>query len=167
MFVFTKEIYERLDKLLDFSLFAWLMVIEMGDDTAFYLTANNESILHDGHTYQPYPMKLGPFGDSGEGNLPTTTVTLSNIGTIVTKHLEDDLWDQAPVFLLLIYKGDGTPGEKSVELLRWEFTLQAASTTHKNATLVLGQPNYLDTPFPPHRFLRETIFKAIPRNIRR
>lgn len=157
-----QELYERLDKLLDSGLLSWVVAIELTTQRAFYLTPNNEPIRHEGVTFLPFPVKIGDFADSGDGDLPSTTISFTNVGGAIMPFLEAQGWDQARVIFKLVY----VP-EPDMEVgVRIDLVVQGAVASHEAVTLHLAQPNYMDRPFPPIRFLRNEGFPGIPRNQR-
>ncbi|MEE9609549.1 MAG: hypothetical protein V3U03_17565 [Myxococcota bacterium] len=155
------EFYKRLDALLDEGVLCWVEAIELTTGQTFYLTTNSESVIHGGRRWLPFPMQIGDFEDSGEGNLPSTTLSLTNVGRLPMVHLEAGGWDQARVVskLILVDSPDLEIG------VRFDLTVQAAVATHETVTLHLGQPNFFERRFPSRRFLRSELFPGIPRNI--
>ncbi len=75
------DFYKRLDALLETGVVTWVVAIELTTGSAFYLTTSNQPIRHANLTWIPFPMKLGNFEDSGEGNLPSSSLTLGCIST--------------------------------------------------------------------------------------
>lgn len=155
-----QDLYAHLDALLDAGIVAWVVAIELTNGAAFYLTLNNEPVQYKGITWMPWPMKLGDFEGSGEGDLPGSTLTMSNVGRIAMTHLEQGGWDQADIRTELVYLPDPTTQFP----LQLHDVVQAAVATHENVTLSLAQPNYFQISFPPRRFLRAELFPGIPRN---
>jgi uncharacterized protein DUF1833 len=152
-------IYERLDALLDAGVLTWVVAVELTTGQAFYLTPNSEPVAYKGNTYLPFPMELGEFPDSAEGNLPRTQLAITNVGRLAMPYLEGSGWDQARVVFQLVY----LPMPTTDIGLRLDYTVQGAVATHETVTLPLGQPNFFDRPFPPHRFLRSAGYPGIPR----
>lgn len=148
-----------IDRLLDEGVVAWVVAIELRSGLAFYLTPNREPIQHAGLTWLPFALKFGRTDDSGSGDLPSSTMTLSNVGRLAMPYLEGDSWDQATVMRRLVWLA-----EPELETgLVVEHVVQGATATHESVTLALGQPNYFERPFPPGRFLRSAGFAGIPR----
>lgn len=155
-----QDLYTRLDALLEAGVLTWCVAIELGNGAAFYLTPHNQPVAYKGITWLPFPLRLGDFQDSGEGDLPSTSLSLSNIGRICMPYLEGDVWDQAHVRIELVYLPDPT-----LEVgLRFDHVTQGAVATHENVTLSLAQPNYFAISYPPRRFLRSELFPGIIRN---
>ena len=155
------DFYKRLDALLDTGVLTWVVAIEMTTGVAFYLTTSNEPVRHLNLTWIPFPMKVGNFVDSGEGDLPSSTLTLTNVGRIPMRYLEGSGWDQAIVIEKLVLTVD-TQLETG---LRFDYVVQAAVATAKVVTLHLGQPNFFSRLYPPQRFLRSELFPGNPRNV--
>lgn len=152
--------YDRIDKLLDDGVLAWVVAINLTDGTSFYLTTNDKHLVYAGQTWEPFPMKIGEQPDSGEGNLVSSTLTLSNVGRIPMPFLEREVWDQAVVELQIVF----------VPLLTTQLGLsavtriQSATATHEAVTLNLGRPNWAARPYPVSKFIAAERFPGIPRN---
>lgn len=156
-----QNFYKQLDALLEDGVLVWVVAIELINGSTFYLTTNSESVLHLGQRWLPFPMKVGDFEDSGEGNLPSASLTLTNVGRVPMQHLESGTWDQARVVFKIVFVPDLT-----LEVgVRFDLTVQGAIATHESVTLTLAQPNYFERAFPPRRFLRNELFPGIPRNV--
>lgn len=154
--------WTRLVELLDEGTLAWAIAIELTNAQAFYLTNASKVIRFRDLSWFPYPMKIEGFPGSGDGDLPGTNLSLTNIGRIPMPYLEDvnRPWDQARVIFLLVY----VP-EPSIDIgFRLDYAVQAAAATHETVTLNLGQPNFFRRNFPGRRYLRDTGFPGIPRN---
>lgn len=155
-------IYEHLDALMTSGVLAWAVAIELTTGGAFYLTPNNEPFTYRGRTWLPFPLNFGDIEDSGEGDMPTSTLTLSNVGRVAMPYLEGVGWDQARVLRRLVFMPDPT-AEIGLEI---DLTVQGAVATDEAITMSLGQPNFFDRPIPPGRFVRSVGFPSIPRVLR-
>jgi len=156
-----EDIIPILAKLLDDGVVTFAVAIGLSSSEALYLTPNAEPFEHQGRTFHPYPMSLADFEDSGDGDLPSTSITLTNVGRLPMPYLEAMDWDQAPVTIYFVYAKD-----TSIDFgIRLDFAVQSAVATHTDVTLSLGQPNYFDKKFPGRRFLRAAGFPGIPRNV--
>lgn len=155
------DFYKRLDALLESGVLTWVVAIELTTGVAFYLTTSNEPVRHLSITWVPFPMKLGNFEDSGTGDLPSSTLSLTNVGRIPMQYLEGSGWDQAIVIEKLVLTAEPT-----VDIgLRFDYVVQAAVATAKTVTLHLSQPNFFQRSYPPQRFLRSEQFPGISRNV--
>ena len=56
--------------------------------TVFYLVANNQETKLDGATYYPYPIRMGDFEETSEGNLPLFEVQLGNPSRLLSPYIE-------------------------------------------------------------------------------
>lgn len=55
-----------------------------GDVARFHAHTKNGSIIWQGNEYKPWPVNASGFGMSGEGQQPTPTVTLGNVGGAIS-----------------------------------------------------------------------------------
>ena len=156
------EFYPVLERLLDSGVLAWAVTIELSDASglAIYLTSNNRAIDRNGNTHLPYPLRIGEIEDSGNGDLPTTQLTLSNVGRFPMPYLEGRQFDQARVIMELVYISD-----VSKDILRVDATALAATATSEAVSITLGPPSHFDEQFPGLRWIRSERFPGIPRNV--
>jgi hypothetical protein len=154
--------YAHLSRLLDEGVFAWAIAIEASPGSAFYVTNNPEDIDFAGHTWQSFPLELGIQNKDGEGDLTTTTLSLTNIGKLVMDYLESRAWDQGRVNVRLVYVP--APDELPVGL-DLDYRIQGAAATFTTITLNLGQPNFFGRQYPAKRFVRDAGYPGIPRNV--
>lgn len=152
--------YEQLDTLIHAGVLCWALTIELNNAEALYLTNNNRAFERHGQTYLPFPFKVGAIADSGDGDLPTTTLTLSNVGRFPMPYLEGGRFDGARVILEIAYLPDLT-----IDILELEAFGQHATATEEAVTVTLGQPNWFERLYPGIRWLRTERFPGIPRNI--
>lgn len=155
------DFWAKLDRLIDVGVMAWAITIELTrPDEAVYLTNANRAFTRHGQTYQPFPLKLAEISDSGDGDLPTTALTLSNVGRFPMPYLEARRFDQAKVIIELAYLADQT-----VDVLRVDAVGQTAVATSEAVNLNLGEPNLFDRLYPGRRWVRSSGFPGIPRNV--
>lgn len=158
---YTADTWASLLKLVDSGVFAWLVLLEAETRSAFFLTGNTEAISYAGKTWQPFPLTVGVVRDAGRGDVPSWSVSLSNIGRLPMPYLESRAWDQgqAQVFLVAAANPDATGA-----LLRGRFRIQGATATHETVTISSGHPNFFAKPFPARRYVRKDGFPGIVRN---
>lgn len=149
-------------RLLDEKALAWLAMLEANPGEAFYLTSHRDAIDYGGRTWQPWPMRFEVLSDDGEGNLPTTTLTLANVGRVAMPYLEARGWDEGDVVLQLVY----APAPAALPInLRVRFQILSASANWEAVTLRLGQPNFFNRQYPAERFIRDAGYPGIRRNL--
>jgi hypothetical protein len=152
----------HLSRLRDQGNFVWCIAIEVSPGKAFYLTEHDQPIDYLGRTWIPFPLKIEEQKESGEGDLTTTSLTLSNIGRLPMQYLEEDQWDQGSVTGLQVY----APQPAAIEIpRRWRYYINGVTATHQSITLHLGQRNALTRPYPAKRYLRDEGFPSILRSL--
>lgn len=153
-------IFRRIDRLIDAGVMAWAITIELKIGQALYLTNSNAVIYRNAQVYQPFPLKVGEISDSGDGDLPTFTITLSNVGRFPMPYLESRAtWDQATTYLELVY----VPQPEAL-VLQIEGSIQAATASSASVSLSIAAPNFYDRPFPGLRWIRSDGNPGIPKN---
>lgn len=159
---FSTLVQERFAKLIEEGVLAWCVAIEAAPAQAFYLTTHRQSVTFSSQAWNPWPMKLGRFHDSGTGDLPTTELTISNIGRLAMPYLEARSWDEGDVQIILVFaeEADAIP-----IALRMRFAILAASAKQDAITLTLGQPSFWSRQFPGRRYIRDAGFPGILRNV--
>ena len=156
------ESYRHLMTLIEDGTLSWCVAIEVAAGTAFYLTNHPKDIYFRGITWFAYPMEIGDQHDNGQGDLTSTTVTLSNVGRLPMSHLELGAWDQGKTTLLICFVND--PDGVDIPI-RLQYSITGAAANHDSVTLSLAQPNYLERPFPGSRYIRDQGFPGIVRNV--
>lgn len=154
------DFWRILDRLVDGGVLAWAVTVEFTHDQALYLTNSSRAFDRGGQTYQPFPLKLGSFTDSGDGDLPKASLSLTNVGRFPMPYLEAGLFDQARVILELAYMPD-----LALDVLRIEAYAQTAQATPEAVQVILGSPDWFSHLYPGIRWLRSVQFPGIPRNI--
>lgn len=156
---YPAQSHDLLGRLFDPSLIVWLALIETEPGSAFLITNHGKDVVHAGIAWQSFPMKLDKMEDSGKGDLPSSTLTISNVGRITMPILEAGQWRQGLVLLLAVFKDfpDLPP------LVSLRFRIQGAAVTTDRVSLLIGQQNLHEQQFPRERFLRLR-FPAIPLN---
>jgi len=155
--------WRGLNALRDTQPFLWLYTIETGsDDEALHLVKNPEPITWNGATYKPWPISIGEISESGEGEVVSTTLTIANIGGIVTTYLEAASLRQAQVTTIIVYARDMV----LTESVRFRWAIRAAKETPPAVAIQLGLPDFYELPFPRRRFIRANGFPNIPKRLR-
>lgn len=151
---------KKLAKLRDAGPFVWCRCIEVSATEAFYLTEHDEVIDHLGIEWWPYPMKMDEQRQSGEGDLTTALLTLSNVGRLPMQYLEEFGWDQGAVTELLVY----APSPAAIIVpYNVRSYINAVSADFESVSLNLGQRNAFGRPFPPQSYIRDKGYPGILR----
>ena len=154
------DFWDKLDRLMDAGELVWAVTIELTFNQGIYITNANRAFERNSQTYQPFPLKVGALTDSGDGDLPTSTLTLTNVGRFPMPFLEANRFDQARIIMELAYMPD-----QSLDILRLHAIAQSATSTEEAVTLALGQPDWFSRLYPGIRWIRSERFPGIPRNI--
>lgn len=160
MIQFPVAILGKLAKLFDNGAFRWSVCIEVVKGSAFYLTDHDLPISFLGKDWSPFPMELGEHKASGDGDLTTSVLTVSNIGRIAMPYLESGSWDQGVVIFQPVYvpSPDGL-----VVPRRIRYFINNASADMQAVTLNLGQRNVFARPYPARSYIRNQGFPGILR----
>ncbi len=143
------------NQLATLERFIWLYEIEVPTDppTMYRLVRAPESVVYKGRTYSPFPISHDVIDRDIQGDLPETTLTVSNISREIISTLEtyDGLVGQRVKIILahsLVMGEDAVPvGEESFYVMR-------SAADAKAASLVLGTTNLHDLKVPKARMMR-------------
>lgn len=154
------NIIASMETLLTSDVIVWVVALTFLDGTALYLTPNKEPVTYLGFEYSPANMELPDFDDSGDGDLPSATMTIENVGRVAMQYLESSNrpWDQAKVIFQLAKTTDPSRNTK----VRFELFIQSATANDKVVSLSLGTANWFDRLFPGDHYLRDTNAPGIP-----
>lgn len=158
------DIYASLDPLLKADVAVWCIALVLNDGSTLYLTTDNQPLEHDGHHWLPFPMDVGAIPDSGEGDLPTAQLSLTNVGRVPMLYLEAGVWDQALVVERAVIRDLARFEDAQGLIVEIPLRMQGAEATHETVTLALGQPNLLQRPYPVARYIRDEKYPGIPPN---
>ena len=120
------DFWRVLDTLIDSGELTWAVTIELTFGEAIYLTSSNRAFERNGQTYQPFPLKVGALTDSGDGDLPKSSLTLTNVGRFPMPFLEANRFDQSRVIMELVYLPD-----RELDILRLDAVTQNATATEE------------------------------------
>ncbi len=162
MRTFTTATWQKLDALIDAGLACWCIEIEAKSGEAFHLCNNSRAISLNGISYRPYPFKLGEIADSSDGDLPETTLTLPDPLRVIAPYIEADSYDQGGVNAFLVYIDEA--GTVTSIGYRAEWAMQSATEDGEKVTFALGQPNFMERPFPGERYIASERFPAMVPN---
>lgn len=163
MILMTPTTRAELDRMISRGVIAWCMELEAERGSAFHLTTNSAPITLGGVEYIPFDFRVGDLPSGGDGDLTETTITMANVGRIAMAYLESFAFDQGRITLtLVILPPNDSPVTTQVV---YRYAIQTATATHTTITITAGQPNYMERPFPPERYIRSSKFPALPRRI--
>jgi len=138
----------------------YLIVVQVTDTQALYLTNHSESIVYDGHTYKPFPVAVGDIGEDSKGNLETITLSISNINRMAMAYME--LHDALMGRDVWIYIVNTVYLTQAVGLGIFQVT--EASADENVATFTLGHYHFFSVKFPRNRYIKgrcRFVFKSV------
>lgn len=144
------------NQLATLERFVWLYEIDVPTDplTRYRLVKNTNGVSFRGFTYSPFPITHDVISRDSQGDLPETTLTVSNVTREVISTLEnyDGLIGQKVKIILahsLALGDDGIPvGEE-------EFEIVQSAANDEAVTLTLGTSNLFQQKLPKSRMLRD------------
>lgn len=150
------SVLQEKNQLATTERFIWLYEIFVPSTpttTTYRLTKQVESISFDGQIYSPFPISHNTIVRDNTGDLPTTTLTVSNMTREVIATLEnyDGLVGQRVRIILthsLLLAGGG------VVLAEEDFEVIHSSANAEAVTLQLGTMNLFDSFVPKNRMAR-------------
>jgi lambda family phage minor tail protein L len=149
------EILAEKNQLATLERFIWLYEIHVPTDplTLYRLVRAPESVDYQGRTYSPFPITHDVIPRDNEGDLPETTLTVSNVSREIISTLETYnglVGQQVKVILAhsLSLGNDAVPVGEEV------FYVVRSAADAKAATLVLGTTNLHDLKVPKTRMMR-------------
>lgn len=114
------------------------------------LTHYREPITLSGVVYQPWPIEMEELDESGEGDLPTLTLSIGNRPRLLAPYLEEPGPKKGLLGKEIIIRF------ANLDLLPhyWEFRYECrhASLTNEALLLTLEPPNYLQHVIPEERY---------------
>jgi lambda family phage minor tail protein L len=143
------------DSLASASPWVWLYEIEVptSTPTRYRLARHNQAITFNGNEYVPFPVAHASTTENTKGDLPTVTMTISNIGREVTSNLEsyNGLIGQ-PVRIMLVSLEDL---DSSSPVMQEEYEILSVSARDDHVSASLGTYNALRATFPAQRAIRD------------
>ena len=142
------------NKLATGARFIWLYEIEVPTATAtrYRLTSNPDSVTFRGNTYSPFPIAHSEVKQDSEGNLPTITMTVSNVSREVIATLENHagLIGQ-PVRIMLVHELSLLTNDAVIEQ---DFKITGSTANDQSVTAQLGDISLYESTVPGHRMMR-------------
>lgn len=159
MKTFPEDFITRINALYDGGKLVLLIEIDLDSTTTRYYCNHHEAIVFNSITYDPLPMKIDEYGSNTRGELPSVSVTISNIGNEALEILETyDVLEKTVVMRVVNLETlSDITAQDSTELM-----LIAVSTTNNGvATFILGLPIATDEEVPREIFTSQD-FPGIP-----
>ena len=148
------QVLQEKNQLATLERYIWLYEIWVPTDppTAYRLTRQIAEVTHDGYTYSPFPISHDTTTRDSSGDLPSTSLTVSNMSReiIATLELYDGLIGQKVRVILThsLLAGSGSMiGEDIYEVV-------SSTATAEAVTLTLGSANLFDSKIPKARMAR-------------
>lgn len=153
---FPPSLLQEKNQLATGERFIWLYEVNVPSTpttTTYRLTKQVEAIEFEGQTFSPFPISHNTVVRDNTGDLPTTSLTVSNMSREIIATLEnyDGLVGQRVRIILthsLLLAGGG------VVLAEEDFEVINSSATAEAVTLQLGTMNLFDSFVPKNRMAR-------------
>lgn len=151
---FPVSILQEKNQLATSEQFIWLyeVWVPTAPETVYRLARRNESVELGGYTYTPFPIGHNTIVRDQAGDLPSTSIVVSNITReiIATLEAHAGLVGQKVRIILThtMLSGAGQMiGEETFEIL-------SSTATAESATFTLGSTNLFDAKVPKARMAR-------------
>lgn len=149
------EILEEKNQLATLERFIWLyeLVVPTDPPTRYRLTRGPEAVSYRGFSYSPFPVSHEMITRDREGNLPETTLTVSNVSREIIQTFEahEGLVGQE---VKIILAHSLTSGADGVPVAEETFRVIQSAADAKAATLTLGTRSLFDQKVPKTRMMR-------------
>lgn len=149
------NILQEKNQLATTERFIWLYEIAVPTDppTMYRLTRQPEAVNHGGFTYSPFPISHDIVTRDATGDLPTTSVTASNMSREIIGELEayEGLVGQTVRIILTHSLLDPSSSQSVIEE---RFEVLSSTATADSVTLSLGSSNLFDSFIPKARMAR-------------
>ena len=142
------------------SRFVWLYEIEvptspasdLNPQTRYRFCAQTEEVTWQDNIYSPFPITHGAAAEGSDGDLPTLSLTVSNISREIAGTLEtyNGLIRQ-PVKIMLVLMTDSyatEPQHDNQPILDWDFKITSMSLNDEAATATLGDISLYEVNIP-------------------
>lgn len=151
----STAVFEAIQKLDNVDAFIWLYEVEVPTSPPTRLRfagRHPEAITFRGNLYYPFPITHSPVAENTEGDLSTTSLTVSNISREIATILEahDGLAGQA-VRTMLVSAFDLASGNPMIEQ---DYTIRELSMNGMSITAQLAVYNVYRSRFPALRLMR-------------
>ena len=131
----------------------WAAVVTLPGSSSpdYYWVNQNLSITYQDHTYTPMGLEISETTDSGDGRLPSLTMTIANLARQLDYHL--DRLDGAIGATVILQYLNTNHLAADASVLEREFTVINSVVTNEVATFSLGAHNHLRQRFPRGRYI--------------
>ena len=137
------------NKLRSTAPWVWLFEVQLDSTRSIAVAMWDANVVSNGITYLAFPVLVGSQSRSEANELPTLTITISNLSSEVISELEQsNLMDQR-VIIRLVNEDDL---DNPIHVTRSRVI--DAVVDARAAQLTLGQYELFDQPFPTQRFSR-------------
>jgi len=131
----------------------WLILLEitLTDETILRFVRNTEDITFSGNVYTAFPFELEPTKQDNKGEIPTVTLSVSNVTRVIQKYL-DELEGGIGSTVKITVVNAAHLSENYSEL-EMTFDVLACHSTAQWVVFTLGAPNPLRQRFPLERYM--------------
>lgn len=132
---------------------AWLILLKITvpDGTVLRFVNNTEDIVYQGNTYTAINFNIEPTKSSGTGQIPTVSLSISNVTRIIQAYLESlDGAVDSEVLITVVNSAYLAENYAELEML---FSVLATTANAQFVIFTLGAPNPLRKRFPPYQFI--------------
>ena len=133
-----------------------LYEVSVSDSTTLYYVAGDPdgtgSVSYDGNTYKSAAVKQSDHSQNIEGDLPSVSVSVSNIDGSAGGYIElNDMHGREVTITYVLMTADGLSPDNSMSET---YTIQDQAYDRQAATFVLSHANFFNKKFPTKQFLR-------------
>jgi phage-related protein len=132
----------------------WIFFLDviLSNGVNLYLVNNNENITVGGQEYTAFPFSIEPLNQSGDGQIPSLDISISNITKVIQGYIEELDGALGDTVVLTIRSVEYKELDHSE--LAMTFDIIGVNCSDTTLTITLGAPNPLRKRFPPYRYLR-------------
>ena len=135
------------------SRFVWLYEIEVptSTPTRYRLCAQTEEVTFRDNVYSPFPITHGSMQEGADGDLPTMSLTVSNISREIAGTLETYnglIRQPVKIMLVLMTNSYDTTPSSGQAILEWDFKITAMSINDEAASATLGDISLYEVNVP-------------------
>ena len=149
------SILQEKNVLATLDRFIWLYEVTVPTEpqTLYRLTRGPEPVSLRGETYSPFPITHDTISRDSDGDLPTTSITVSNVSREIIATLENHtgLIGQ-PVKIILAHSK--TLGDSGSPVMEETFRVISSSADAQSATFRLGSMDLYEVTVPKARMTR-------------
>lgn len=134
---------------------SWLTLLDvvLPDDTPLYLVCNNEDITFNSTVYTAIPFKIEPTKENSKGQIPTLTLSISNITRAMQTYIEENSGGVGSSVKVRVINNMDLSGSTDYSELEADFTVLGSNCDTQWAVFTLGAGSPLNKRFPLYRYL--------------